>query len=162
MRKSYIFFAFLAFFVLALVPKLPDWKRITFPASVSDSKRVKVYLGESKPLAAELALNAEEQSKGLSNRASLPEDEAMLFVFEKERKLTFWMKEMLIPVDIIWIRNLKIVDIAENIPPPDKETDDANLPIYSPPDLADMALEVNANWSKNNKISQGDGVRIEK
>ena len=42
----------------------------------------------------------------------------MLFVFEKRIPHSFWMKNMRFPIDIIWLDNQRIVELAENVPPP--------------------------------------------
>jgi uncharacterized membrane protein (UPF0127 family) len=66
----------------------------------------------------ELARTPEEQQKGLSNRASLPEDHGMLFLFDKPAPYGFWMKEMRFPLDIIFIKNKTVVTVDENLPAP--------------------------------------------
>lgn len=60
-----------------------------------------------------LAQTPQERQIGLMNVTNLPEDEGMLFIFPKEGDYAFWMKDTLIPLDIIWInQNLEIVNIA--------------------------------------------------
>src|SRR5574337_1763101 len=66
----------------------------------------------------EVARTAREQARGLGGRASLPRGEGMLFPFDAIERRTFWMKGMLIPLDIVWIREGKVVTINANIPPP--------------------------------------------
>ena len=51
----------------------------------------------------ELAVTPAEQSKGLMFRENMPEDEGMLFVFPKMSMLSFWMKNTLIPLDMIFM-----------------------------------------------------------
>ncbi|MFA6816323.1 MAG: DUF192 domain-containing protein [Lentisphaeria bacterium] len=51
----------------------------------------------------ELAVNVEERNKGLMNRHSLTEEEGMLFVFPNEKVVSFWMKNTLVPLDIIFL-----------------------------------------------------------
>ena len=53
---------------------------------------------------------------GLGRRTSLSEDEAMLFVFPKSDRYGFWMKDMLIPIDIFWLDDKgQVVTIAEQV-----------------------------------------------
>ncbi|MHA4835088.1 DUF192 domain-containing protein [Sphingopyxis sp. MSC1_008] len=66
----------------------------------------------------EVARTKEEQARGLMFRTSLPEGGGMLFPFEKPRIASFWMKNTLIPLDMIFIRADGSIDrIAENTIP---------------------------------------------
>lgn len=66
----------------------------------------------------ELARTSQERVSGLMFKQSLDSDKGMLFIFHKEGEYSFWMKNMLIPLDIIWIdKNEKVVWIEENIQP---------------------------------------------
>jgi uncharacterized membrane protein (UPF0127 family) len=58
------------------------------------------------------------RAKGLSGRRGLAPDEAMLFVFDYPGKYGFWMKDMLFPIDIVWIsEDGTVVHIERNISP---------------------------------------------
>ncbi len=104
---------------------------------------------------------SEERSKGLSNRESLNEKEGMLFIFEKkDEKPTFWMRDMLIPIDIIWINDNKIVQIDKNIKTPDKDTPESNLIKYSPQIPIDYVLEVNSGFSDKYQLNVNDTVDL--
>ncbi|QNO25689.1 DUF192 domain-containing protein [Sphingopyxis sp. OPL5] len=70
----------------------------------------------------EVARTPEEQAKGLMFRTSLPEGGGMLFPFEKPRFASFWMKNTLIPLDMLFIRADGSIDrIAENTIPENLE-----------------------------------------
>ena len=104
---------------------------------------------------------SEERSKGLSNREPLNEKEGMLFIFEKkDEKPTFWMRDMLIPIDIIWINDNKIVQIDKNIKTPDKDTPESNLIKYSPQIPIDYVLEVNSGFSDKYQLNVNDTVDL--
>lgn len=103
----------------------------------------------------------EKRKVGLSNKSFLAETEGMIFVFEsKDVKPTFWMKDMLIPIDIIWINDEKIVQIDKNISVPQKNTLDKDLSTFSSEDLIDYVLEVNSGFSDKYKIEVGDSVDL--
>ena len=126
-----------------------------------NTKTLKEVTVGSKTIKVEIANTASTRSKGLSGRASLPNDTGMLFVFEDKSTVpTFWMKDMLIPLDIIWIKEGKIIKIDENVPAPAKGTSDTKLQTYSPGKQIDFVLEVNAGFSKNNNIKAGDSVEL--
>jgi len=66
----------------------------------------------------ELASNNQERSKGLMFRRELGSNEGMLFLFPEERKLSFWMKNTLIPLDMLFIsKDWRVVGIVESAPP---------------------------------------------
>src|SRR5204863_7150443 len=68
--------------------------------------------------AVEMAVTPEEQARGLMFRRSLPEGQGMLFDFKREQELSFWMKNTLISLDMIFIRaDGRILRIAENTEP---------------------------------------------
>ncbi len=74
--------------------------------------------GEPCVFIVELAVTTEEQEKGLMYRQSLASNDGMLFVFSKPQVADFWMKNTVLPLDMIFIRKTGIVDsIAENAAP---------------------------------------------
>lgn len=108
----------------------------------------------------EVVNTPESRAKGLSDRKSLCNNCGMLFDFGVEDTIPgFWMKDMLIPIDIIWINDGSIVGIENNVhPEPGKR--DAELTKYSPSGSIDYVLEVNAGFSKNNDVTKETKVDI--
>lgn len=105
---------------------------------------------------AEIADSDFETQRGLMDRKSMSDDESMLFLFEKEDRYAFWMKNMQFALDIIWIDgNRRIVDTAKNVPPC-KETCESIFPALT----ARYVLEVNAGWVEKHKIKIGDEVKF--
>ena len=109
----------------------------------------------------EIADTKDERQKGLSKKDQLPIAEGMLFVFEKNDTYGIWMKDMKLPIDIIWIdNNKKIVDIVQNaLPEPGK--DDEELKIYRPQSESLYILEINAWLAALNNLQVGDQVNFE-
>ncbi len=71
----------------------------------------------------ELAITPQEQAQGLMFRESLDSDKGMLFIFENGEESSFWMKNTLIALDIIWINNDKeVVFISKNTQPCNSDT----------------------------------------
>lgn len=97
------------------------------------------------------AKSEKDKEIGLSKHKTLPKDKGMVFIFDKPGFYAFWMKDMKFPLDIIFIRENKIITIYNNLP-----TD--NLTIYSPTQGADRVLEINANLSKKYGFGVGDSV----
>ncbi|MEK7580118.1 MAG: DUF192 domain-containing protein [Patescibacteria group bacterium] len=96
-------------------------------------------------------------SKGLSGRENLAENQGMIFIFAQNGFYSFWMKKMNFPLDIIWIRDNKIVEIIKNASVPT----DNNIPIYKPQNEANMVLEVNHGAVDKYNWQIGDSVQID-
>ena len=89
----------------------------------------------------ELAKTEQEWARGLMFRESMAPDKGMLFVFEEEKEHSFWMKNTLIPLDIVWLnRDKEVVFIAKNSQPCKTE----NCEIIIPTEKAKYVLELNA------------------
>lgn len=107
------------------------------------------------PLLVSVADDNEERKKGLSNVQSLPNDQGMLFIFEREGNYRFWMEDTLIALDIFWINDdLKVVHIEKNVRP---ETYPAS---FGSPVPARFVIETNAFFADTFRISVGDEVKI--
>jgi uncharacterized protein len=101
------------------------------------------------------AITPEQQSTGLSYRESLPADSGMLFLFRSRENRTFWMHEMRIPLDIIWIDGNQIADISKNVP----ILTDGAWTVAMPKVPVDRVLEVNAGTVDRLGLKIGDSVR---
>jgi len=99
-----------------------------------------------------VAKNYFTQTKGLSGLKSLKDNEGMLFVFSSPQKRTFWMKDMNFDLDIIFIRNNEIVEIATLNKPSN------SIPSYSSQKEADKVLEINAGLCEKLNIKAGDKI----
>lgn len=108
----------------------------------------------------EIADSESRRNKGLSNRESLATNSGMLFVFPKPDKYAFWMKGMKIPLDFIWIKDLKIVDLLVHIQPPKDGEKDESLPVYSSKQEFNKVLEVNAGTIARLNIKVGDIIKM--
>lgn len=105
----------------------------------------------------EIVDTLEERTKGLMDRESLAQDRGMLFVFDKEEEYSFWMKNTLIPLDIIWInKDKQVVDIEKNVQP--CQVDPCQR--YSPNQKAKYVLEINAGQSDQTQIKIGDKLTL--
>ena len=116
----------------------------------------RVQVGDAS-VRAEVADDEASRQRGLSGRDGLAADEGMLFLLSDDSP-SFWMKGMRFSLDIVWIRDGRVVDVAAGVPPP--RGSNAPLPTYSPDRPADRALEVNAGWAADHGIRRGDAVRV--
>lgn len=118
------------------------------------ASQLKPLIIGNKKIFVEIADTDQKRKEGLSNRNKLEENQGMLFVFNQPGKYTFWMKDMLFPLDFIFIKDNKIVNIAENIPNPKNKND--TPVIISQKEEFDTVLEVNAGFIHKNHIKIGD------
>lgn len=106
--------------------------------------------------AVELATTPAQRAQGLSGREGLLEGTGMLFIFETDRRLTFWMPEMNFPLDMVWIDSgCLVVDATLNAPVPLPGQSRADLPRFSPRQPARFVLEVNAGEFEGSEITLG-------
>ncbi len=117
--------------------------------------RATVIIAGRVRVAAEVARTDQERALGLSNRPALAEGEGMLFLFGGVGPASIWMKDMRFPLDILWIREGRIVMVKERARPlrPDR-----------PPEIftaeAEWVLEVPAGFAAAKGIVVGDTVRL--
>lgn len=104
----------------------------------------------------EIADTPVARSKGLSGRGFLSEDRGMLFLFPFSGNYGFWMKDMKFPIDIIWIKDNKVVGMIIGSEPEEGEAPT----IYNPPESIDKVLEINAGLTQKLGIRVGDEVVI--
>lgn len=96
-----------------------------------------------------IAQTAEEKRRGLGGYEHLADTEGMLFPNNTAEQFFppyFWMKGMLIPIDIIWIKNNTIIKIDKNAEP-EPGVSDYKLKLYSPGEPVDYVLEVRGGLS---------------
>jgi uncharacterized protein len=100
----------------------------------------------------EMAITPEEKERGLMFRRELPDGQGMLFDFQTDQPVAFWMKNTYIPLDMLFIRgDGRILRIAENTEP----LSERNIPSGGP---VRAVLEVIGGTAKKLGIAAGDRV----
>ena len=107
----------------------------------------------------ELAETPAAQHRGLGGRLRLGPREGMLFLYPRKQLLRFWMREMRIPIDILWLDGETIVHIAHEVPPEPGVPDEA-LRVYRPPRPADSVIEIAAGQARALGLSVGQRVEL--
>ncbi len=100
----------------------------------------------------------EERAAGLSGYPGLPDDAGMLFVFGEPTRPSFWMKGMRFSLDIIWIRDGTVAQIAAAVQPPPPNTPDDQLPRYQSDEPVTHVLELPAGAAARYGITVGDWI----
>jgi uncharacterized protein len=155
MEKSIFRIAIVVVFVsiLAGVVMLPTVFKIT-------SMKNKAVIGiRNQTIFVDVVDTESTRNRGLGKRSSIGVNEGMYFVFDDVGFHGIWMKDMQFPIDIVWIRDNRIVDIKENVDPqigaPLEE-----LKTYFPKVLDDHVLELKAGRVKLLKAEIGDPISI--
>tara|TARA_R110000787_G_scaffold39036_2_gene98027 strand:- start:97 stop:546 length:450 start_codon:yes stop_codon:yes gene_type:complete len=101
----------------------------------------------------EVADDSQEQQQGLMNREAMANSAGMLFVYDSPRTLSFWMRNTLIPLDMLFIDRHGVVQNIHHMAKPLDET-----PIFGGDDLL-STLEINGGLAKRLGITVGSQVR---
>ncbi len=121
-----------------------------------------ITIGDTEVLV-EVADTEIERKKGLSGRQILEAKTGMLFVFENQDiQPAFWMKNMNVPIDIIWINDSEVVQIHKNVTPPEPGTPDSQLKLYISDSPIDYVLEMPAGFADTYNVTVGSKVDLSK
>jgi len=96
----------------------------------------------------EYATSTMALEKGLGGRTNVPSDYGMLFVFPEDDYYGFWMKDMLVPIDIFWLDDKgRVVSIAEDVAPSSYPS------VFYPSASARYVLEIAAGFARAHNIA---------
>lgn len=118
----------------------------------TESITIQTASGPRYQLDVEVARTPKQQSNGLMHRKYLDDDSGMLFLFGAETRPSFWMRNTLIPLDMIFInKNGKIVHIHSNAIPLDETRITTPIP-------ASAVLEINGGQADAWGIKEDDTI----
>ena len=106
----------------------------------------------------EIAADPDSRSRGYMGRESVGPREGMLFVFERPERHGFWMKNCLVPLDMIWLDDSRrVVDVSHSVPPcpPGGE-----CPEVRPKGASRYVLEIQSGAATRHGLKVGDQVVI--
>lgn len=128
---------------------IPQDTSTTTPANTSAGSLENAQFG-GVSLKVQYATTTAEQELGLGGRVSIADDYGMLFVFPKDDRYGFWMKDTLVPLDIFWLNDKgQVVSIAENVAT-------SSYPnVFYPSVPARYVLETIAGFASSHKIATG-------
>lgn len=106
----------------------------------------------------EVAQTPQQQALGLMFRENLPANRGMLFSFEPPRITRFWMKNVSIPLDMIFLQQGEVKVIAAGVPPCRSN----NCPVYGPEEtLIDQVIELRGGRANELGLAVGDRIEVE-
>lgn len=115
-----------------------------------------VQLGETW-ISLEVTQTPQEQALGLMFRPSLEDDRGMLFEFDPARPVSFWMKNVVISLDMLFVREGKLVAIAPEVPP----CTTIPCPTYGPAEAVDQVIELRGGRAAELGLKPGDPVVVQ-
>ena len=113
-----------------------------------------VTLGE-QVVTSWVATSTDVQEQGLSGVTTLTDVQGMLFVFEEAMLQSFWNGGMLIPFDLVWIREGRVVGVAAKVPPYAEGEQ-----ILDAPELVTHVLELASGWTERHGLKVGNSVSL--
>ncbi|MAF81181.1 hypothetical protein CL628_04175 [bacterium] len=113
---------------------------------------------DGKSYDAAIAADSISQARGLIGCKKIPERSGMYFPYDPPQVAVFWMKGMVIPIDIVWITDGKVIGIAPNLPPEDKFA--ADPPRYRPQRAITGVFEIGAGKAAEYGIEVGSIVTV--
>lgn len=126
------------------------------------------FLGQYLPVLAQVQLgdaliqlevtrNGQEQALGLMYRPFLEDDRGMLFEFSPARPVSFWMKNVVISLDMLFVQNGRLIAIAAEVPP----CRSIPCPTYGPDGAVDQVIELRGGRAAELGLKPGDPVVIQ-
>ena len=130
---------------------------------VAEAKTPLARINSKHVVKLEVAVTTQEIQRGLMGRTALPDNAGMVFLFHPPRRVTFWMYRTLIPLDMIFVRDGRVVKLLENVPPC-KSQNPEECPHY-PEDQGGITvsevIEVNGGWAAAHGVKEGHAVVFE-
>jgi uncharacterized membrane protein (UPF0127 family) len=139
------------------------------PPNTSDAQtQAPVSAGQKLPISAEaivpngikvqleVAQTPKQQEIGLMYRTSLPDNQGMMFKFLSAQPVRFWMKNTLIPLDMIFMQNGVVKYIKTSAPPCTSDP----CPSYGPNTLIDTVIELRSGRATELGLKVGDSITI--
>ncbi|TSC78573.1 MAG: hypothetical protein G01um101429_749 [Parcubacteria group bacterium Gr01-1014_29] len=126
--------------------------RETNPLSMYQSKTLRIRETKLEVLIAD---TEEKRTKGLMNVTELADDTGMLFIFPNASQRTFWNKNTLIALDLIWITSGRVAGVSAL---PSITESGGQIVFVASPEAIDQIVEVPAGWVEAHGIKVGDRV----
>ena len=156
MKQLIFLFVGVIIFIIAVGFFTKDLKNSNLATTTAPKVETREVIVGNVKVNAEIADDEDERRIGLGGKESLSQNSGMLFVFpDKSSGVSFWMKDMRFPIDIIWIYGGSVIKIDKNVQP-EAGVSDQELKHYRAETEINYVLEVNAGFSDKNNLKVGD------
>lgn len=142
--------------VIAPSPTSPSPITLSGPGQILPITATAEMKGETFEL--EVTETPRERSLGLMFRSALPDNRGMLFSFDPPRPTSFWMKDVPVPLDMVFLRSGVVIAITSSAPPCAAEP----CPTYGPSgEIIDQVIELRSDRAAEIGLQPGDTVNIQ-
>jgi uncharacterized membrane protein (UPF0127 family) len=116
-----------------------------------------MFIQQQLEISVEIAANQEDRERGLMHRSQLPEKQGMLFVYSDLAPRSIWMKNTLLPLDVLFLAaDGSILTMLNNLPSCQMDP----CPVYESKAPAMYILELNAGFIKHNLLKIGQKLKL--
>ncbi len=157
LKRHHILYGILAvsLIVALIVLLMPPSPRVSYTVPSDASSSTPEGPSALPQMRFETVTTQAAQERGLGGRTEIPENYGMLFVFPQDERVGFWMKDMLVPIDIIWLSdNGTILGIEDSVSP------DTYPEAFYPPQPVKHVLETKAGEARRRGWSEGTRVAL--
>jgi uncharacterized membrane protein (UPF0127 family) len=139
-------------------PSAPAASAVSSAPAPASANGPRIILPDGFTVHLEIASDEDTRQQGLMYRDRLPDATGMIFIFPAAGDYPFWMKNTLIPLDMVWIdANKKIVHVAHDVPPCKADP----CPNYPPHAVALYVLELAGGEAAKHRLADGQTLRFE-
>jgi len=129
------------------------------PPTQTAAPAPRIVFPDGYAVTVEVAADDDTRQQGLMFRDHLADDRGMIFFFPSTGEYAFWMKNTLIPLDMIWIdESHRIAHVTPDVPPCKADP----CPSYPPNAQAKYVLELAAGVAAKHHLKDGDALRFER
>jgi len=125
------------------------------PDSTITSGTAQIVFPKGSVVLVNLADTNEARTQGLSGHVPLEDEEGLLFLYSTQKRPSYWMKDMLFPIDIIWIRNETVIGFEQ-----DAQPENPPITLYVPKEPINRVLEVRSGFVADHQVLIGDELDI--
>lgn len=128
-------------------------------ASIEDYSARSVTLPDGTVVKAEVMMTPTDMARGMMFRDSFPEGRAMLFIHPSAGNHEYWMYQVKVPLDIVWLDKRKlVVEIAENAQP--CTTKASECPKYGGKRIANFVVELPGGYARKHGVREGEMIQF--
>lgn len=125
---------------------------IVFFIYLSKNNNQKIIIIANNKYKVEIAKTKKQREIGLSNKKKLNNSDGMLFIYSQPMQVDYWMKDMYFDIDILWIKENKVIGFEKNVSYLDQKE------VYHSPGSIDMVLELISGTIDKNNLKIGDNI----
>ena len=130
--------------------------------AVEDFNSRQVSLPDGTSVQAEVMMNETDMARGMMFRDKFPEGRGMLFIHSSPNKYPYWMYQVKLPLDIVWMdRQKRVVEIVENAPPCTGKASECQASgTYGGNEVAMYVLELPGGYARKHNVAKGQTLQF--